>query len=131
MRRLALLCLAFAACDTPSPHFKGIAPTTVAVDGSTFDIRVKDELAEALRTNAQYAPRFGPIRARAAFAMARVSGCSVKRISGDQALAIGELDCNGAEPPALRAIPPSYNCLNIQQWEGLIYTEFDCDPVPY
>ncbi|MDF1726725.1 MAG: hypothetical protein P1U53_03145 [Sulfitobacter sp.] len=86
------LCL-LAACNTPGPHFRGLPATTVTVQGSTFDVRVRDELAEAIRTNSEYAPRFGPIRDRARIAMAQVSGCRVKEVRGDQAQAIGILDC--------------------------------------
>jgi hypothetical protein len=71
----------------------GITPTVVTVDGSTFAVRVKGELAEAVRTNMQYAPRMGPIGDRAARAMAQVSGCTVREVRGDQALILGILDC--------------------------------------
>ena len=87
----AALCL--AACNTPSPKFRGLEPTRVTVDGSTFDVRVRDNTAEALRVNAEYAPRFGPIRERASKAMSLVSGCEVKAVTGDQALAFGRLKC--------------------------------------
>ncbi|MFU8862732.1 MAG: hypothetical protein ACNA7O_02375 [Rhodobacterales bacterium] len=86
--------LALAACDAPSPHFMGIAPTRVEVDGSLFAVRVKGRLAEAVRVNPQYAPRMGPIGERAARAMEQVSGCSVREIRGDQALILGILDCD-------------------------------------
>lgn len=79
------LCLFTAACNTAGPHFRGLPATTVTVDGSTFDVRVRDELAEAIRTTPEYAPRFGPIRARAARAMAMVSGCEVREVRGDRA----------------------------------------------
>jgi hypothetical protein len=92
MRLLVLLCL-LAACNTPTGPFRGLAPQRVTVDGSTFDVRVSGDLAEAIRVNAQYAPRMGPIDARAARAMAEVSGCRVKRVTGDQALLLGRLDC--------------------------------------
>jgi len=92
MRYLALL-LALTACNTAGPHFRGLPATTVTVDGSTFDVRVRDELAEAIRTNPEYAPRFGPIRDRAGRAMAMVSGCEVIAVRGDQAQATGILKC--------------------------------------
>ena len=87
---LSVLC----ACNTPSPPFRGLSPTRVTVDGSTFDVRVRGTHAEAICVNAEYAPRFGPIRARAAEAMAQVSGCRVVTVAGDQALALGTLDCD-------------------------------------
>ena len=87
------LALFLAGCNMPGPHFRDLPATRVTVDGSTFDVRVRDELAEAMRINMEYAPRFGPIRGRAARAMALVSGCEVREVRGDQALATGLLDC--------------------------------------
>ena len=92
---LLLALLVLTACNTPGPHFRGLPATTVTVEGSTFDVRVRDDKAEAIRTNMEYAPRFGPIRKRAAIAMAQVSGCRVKEVRGDQAQALGLLDCKG------------------------------------
>lgn len=89
---LALVVL-LAACNTPGPHFRGLEATRVTIQGSTFDVRVRGELAEAIRVNSEYAPRFSPVRERAAIAMAQVSGCEVKDVRGDQALATGLLDC--------------------------------------
>ena len=56
---LTIFCTALAACNTPSIGFRGIDPATVTVEGSTFDVRVKGTVAEAIRTNMQYAPRMG------------------------------------------------------------------------
>lgn len=121
-----------AACNTPSPHFRGSQVTRVAVDGSVFDVRVRGNLAEALRINPQYSPRFGPIRERAGFAMAQVSGCKVVEVLGDQALATGVLACK--ERPAGWIAPTvamSYSCLEVSQWvnegPGPNYAEFECD----
>jgi hypothetical protein len=88
------LCCVLAGCNTAGPHFRDLPATRVEVDGSVFDVRVRGELAEAMRVNMQYAPRFGPIRDRAARAMAQVSGCVVTEVRGDQALATGLLDCS-------------------------------------
>jgi hypothetical protein len=88
-----------ASCDTPGPHFRGLEATRITIDGSVFDVRVRGDLAEALRVNAEYAPRFSPVRERAARAMAQASGCVVKEVRGDQALAIGLLDCRKRGPP--------------------------------
>ncbi|MEL7098071.1 MAG: hypothetical protein AAGM84_04510 [Pseudomonadota bacterium] len=97
--RYVLAFLLLAACNTASPGFRGIDATRITIDGSTFDVRVRELRAEAIRINAEYAPRFGPIEGRAARAMAQVSGCRVARVSGDQALAFGALDCGGGAPP--------------------------------
>lgn len=91
--RLFLALLLLAACNTPTAPFRGIKPVRVTIDGSSFDVRVRGDLAEAIRVNAQYAPRLGLIEGRAARAMAQASGCAVRRVSGDQALLLGQLDC--------------------------------------
>ena len=85
--------IAFAGCNTPSMGFRGIEPVTLTVEGSTFDVRVNGTRAEAIRTNAQYAPRMGPMGDRASVAIEKVSGCIVKRFGGDQAVIFAELDC--------------------------------------
>ncbi len=88
------LFVSLAGCNTPGPHFRDLPATRISVDGSVFDIRVRGELAEAMRINPEYAPRFGPIKARAAFAFEAVSGCKVVKVLGDQALATGVLACD-------------------------------------
>ena len=103
MRVLFLfVCLiGLVACNTAGPHFRGLPATRITVAGSVFDVRVNGDLAEALRVNPEYAPRFGPIRQRAAFAMAAVSGCEVEDVLGDQALATGRLDCRERHAPVM------------------------------
>ena len=120
------------ACNTPGPHFRGLPATRITIDGSTFDVRVRDRLAEALRINSEYAPRFGPIRDRAARAMAQVSGCKVTEVRGDQALATGILDC-GKGPPRDRLLPgDSYSCYPVDNWKAGgddLFVAYDCDPI--
>lgn len=134
MFRLYIFALTLlVACNTPSPHFRGVPATRITVDGSVFDVRVKGNLAEAIRVNAQYAPRFGPIRSRAAFAMAQVSGCKVKQVDGDQALATGKLSCKDRPDSwAGQVGPSSYSCVQLSQWlrdsGEAAWIEFDCDP---
>jgi len=89
----ALVMVIVTGCNMPSAHFSGLPATAITVDGSDFDVRINGNQAEAIRTNMEYAPRFGPIRDRAARAMAQVSGCEVTHVAGDQALAVGKLDC--------------------------------------
>lgn len=111
MRWAFFLFLFLSACNSPHPHFRGIAPTTLTVDGSTFDIRVRNNLAEAIRTNAQYAPRLGPIEPRARSAIEMVSGCRVKEMRGDQAQLTGILDCGNGGPRIDRMRPQGdYDC---------------------
>ena len=95
---LTIFCTALAACNTPSIGFRGIDPATVTVEGSTFDVRVKGTVAEAIRTNMQYAQRMGQMGGgRASVAIEQVSGCKVKRFGGAQADIFAELDCKSAQ----------------------------------
>jgi hypothetical protein len=87
------VCLMLMGCAAPSSHFQGIDPVRVTVEGSTFDLRQRGTLVEAVRVNPQYAPRLGPLRHRARRAMAFASGCDVKWVMGDQAVLLGRLNC--------------------------------------
>ena len=91
--RYVTFVLLLAACNTPSPAFRGLPVSTVTIEGCTFDVRHTGTKAEAIRTNTQYAPRFGPIKDRATTAIEQVSGCEVRSISGDQAVAVAKLKC--------------------------------------
>jgi hypothetical protein len=130
---LALILIVLAACNTAGPHFRGLPATTVTVDGSTFDVRVRGELAEAIRTNTQYAPRFGPIQDRAGQAMAMVSGCEVREVRGDQSQATGILNCGTRGKRRVPVTPVALDCVpvrgtEISQLSGTS-VEIDCDPV--
>ncbi len=107
---LIVMSLLLVACNTPGPHFRGLPATRVTVEGSTFDVRVRDRLAEALRINPEYAPRFGPIQTRAGVAMQQVSGCKVTEVRGDQALATGLLDCGSGPPKQAMTVGLHYEC---------------------
>lgn len=109
---LLIALLILAGCNTPSIPFRGIAPSTITVDGSTFDVRVKALRAEAIRTNVQYAPRLGPIGQRADAAIERVSGCRVSRSKGDQAVIVAALDCGAGAPPIVPNAP-DYECYSV------------------
>lgn len=95
-----------AGCNTAGPHFRDVSSTRIGVDGSVFDVRIKGNLAEAIRINPEYAPRFGPIRRRAMIAMETISGCDVIDILGDQALATGVLNCDARPLPSHRFVSP-------------------------
>ena len=128
---MLMLMALLAACNTAGPHFRGLPATTVTVDRSTFDVRVNGRLAEALRTNPEYAPRFGPIRHRAAKAMELVSGCTVKEVRGDQAQATGLLDCGKGGPRIDRLKPQGeYSCYTIDKYvspaTGELVLDLDC-----
>ncbi|SEP14974.1 hypothetical protein SAMN04490248_12940 [Salinihabitans flavidus] len=82
-----------AACNTPSPHFRGAEVTRITVQGSTFDVRRRGRLAEAIRVNPQYAPRLGAVARRAETAIEQVTGCPVRELRGDAAVVLGILKC--------------------------------------
>jgi hypothetical protein len=127
--------LLMAACSAGTPHFRDVPATRVAVNGSVFDIRVRGELAEAVRVNSQYAPRLGPIRDRAALAMAQVSGCPILDVLGDAAVTIGVLGCDrkAGERLLLTAVStPNYECIDFGIYKGDGkndgYQVFECTP---
>ncbi|MEP1767922.1 MAG: hypothetical protein ABJJ53_14945 [Sulfitobacter sp.] len=130
--RVLFLILALAGCNTAGPHFRGLPASTITVDGSTFDVRVRGELAEAIRINSEYAPRFGPIRDRAGRAMAIVSGCQVKEVRGDQAQATGILRCGKGHPQRPPERRSGLECIPIRGTElkqlGGSSIEIECDP---
>ena len=134
VKRVLIMLLMLCGCNTAGPHFRGLPATTVTVDGSTFDVRVRGELAEVIRTNSEYAPRFGPLHERAGRAMAMVSGCEVKEVRGDQAQATGILKCgkgDDAHKPvaslALECVPVRVSSL--KQLGGVLI-EIDCQATP-
>lgn len=106
------------------------------IGGAAFDIRVRDNLAEAIRTNAQYAPRRGSLAAQATFAMETVSGCKVRDLKGDQTYLIGQLDCDGSGEvyrPARGAGSTELECLTLDAYvsaaTGEHVLDLECDPV--
>ena len=133
--RLIPILLLLCACHAPGPHFRNVPAVRVTVSGSTFDVRVRDKLGEAIRTNAQYAPRLGPIADRAKTAIELASGCRVQRLKGDQAQIIGELDCGdgAARTEVVSAIYRDFECLQTAEFRrpstGEIVRELDCTPI--
>jgi len=107
---LPLLIFAISACDTPSPGFKGVPATRVTVGKSTFDVRVDGNRAEAVRLNAEWAPRLEAVAPRAVVAIEQVSGCEVTKLGGDAALVVARLKCakGGKAPPYSQQI--EYDC---------------------
>lgn len=132
------LILAFAAavlltaCNAPSSDFRGVQPTRVTVQGSTFDVRLRNGRAEAIRVNMQYAPRFEQMQARAGAAMAMVSGCEAVDVTGDQAQAFARLDC-GKGPPPKRRKSAQIDCIPIAGSQiatgGEVSVQLDCTTI--
>ena len=133
MIRLLLLILALSACNTPGRNFEGLPATRVRVAEMVFDVRVRGELAEAMRINPQWAPRLSGVKDPAAIAMAHVSGCRVTEVRGDQALVLGLLDCGSGPKRRTGRAVVEFDCHVEDEWEseGLNQrtTVLDCEPV--
>lgn len=75
---LTIVCLFLvAACDGPSPEFRGIDGRSITVDGSDFIVRIKGDRAEAVRTNFEPRSEFRAVMARAIVAIETVSACQI------------------------------------------------------
>jgi len=87
--------LGLAACNTPSPAFKGVPAQTVTVGQSVFEVRQSGAQVELLRTNTEYAPTFSSIIPRASQAVVMATGCTPRPQSweGEQTLMQVEVDC--------------------------------------
>ncbi|WP_424832619.1 hypothetical protein [Ruegeria sp.] len=123
--------LFLTACSGGTPHFRDQPATRVSVNGSIFDVRVRGELAEAVRVNPQYAPRLGPIRDRAALAMAQVSGCPLLDVLGDAAVTVGVLGCDRELGEKLifgALMMRSYECVDYGYYRDYGYQVFECTP---
>ena len=126
------LCLALVACNTPGRYFDDVAPVRVAVDGARFDVRVREGLAEVIRTNPRYAPRRGRLGPQAVFAIEQASGCRVTRLEGDAAKMLGWLDCGAGAPSGP---PPSlgghFDCYTVNSYESPateeLVLDLDCE----
>lgn len=101
MWRNLILLMLLAGCAAPSAEFRDIPAIRIVVEGSVFDVRVKGNKAEAIRINAESAPRMGRIGVRAALAIEAASGCRVSRIDGDQAMIRARLACGKAKAKPL------------------------------
>lgn len=91
-----LICLAaLGACNTPPLGYAGIDPERVSIGKSTFDVRLKDGQAQAIRINSEFAPNLNYVAPRARAAMEQVSGCKVADGSmvGDSIVISADLDC--------------------------------------
>ena len=102
MRLSVLSVFLLAACDTPSTTFRGAPVQRITVAQSTFDVRVLDRRAEAIRLNGEWAPRLAAVKPRARIAIETVSGCKVRRLRGDQVMISADLKC----PNELVPLPP-------------------------
>ena len=102
MKYVFVFCVLVMGCDMPSTAFLGVEAQRITVGQSTFDVRVKNNRAEALRLNSEWAPRLAAVEPRARAAIEKVSGCKVARVRGDQAMMVADLQCGAASVP----LPP-------------------------
>jgi hypothetical protein len=86
-------------CNAAGPGFRGIEPVGAEVEGSRFLIRVRDDMAEVMRINPEFPARFGPISARAQKAVYLETGCIPAWVSGDPAMMVMGLSCDGRAAP--------------------------------
>ena len=93
----AALCAAAAAagCSSPSPRFGGAAPVVVEVGRYRFDVYARGDEAQAIRTNPLPFPPLVEVRAAAAEAIRRATGCEVPAggVRGDVAIVTARLSC--------------------------------------
>lgn len=116
-----------AACNTPSPAFYGVPAHRLTVGGSDFIIRIKGLKAEAIRTNAEWAPRMAATAPQGVAAIEAVSGCRVDKLTGDQAMMQARLDCGDGPAPA----PPFPLDLECEAYEiDTGYGALNCRPYP-
>ena len=77
MKNLSVVFILYlAGCDTASLGYMGVEAETVTVEGSTFDVRRKENEVELLRTNTEFAPTLRSIIPRAGRAVTEVTGCT-------------------------------------------------------
>ncbi len=100
MRFLTVFLMCFPlACSMAGPGFRGVTPVTREVEGSRFLLRVKDRMAEVTRTSFEFPARFGPISERAQKAVHLETGCEPEWVTGDPAMMVMGLSCNGEPAP--------------------------------
>lgn len=125
MRWIVVFLLA-AACNVPSPAFRGLAPVRTSVGESVFDVRIRGRHAQAIRVSREWAPRTASVAPRAAAAIAAVSGCDAPRLWGDQAMIEAVLICT-AESRAAKGVTRPHVCRAVPTQRRL--TEMACQPV--
>ena len=126
MNRMTLIALVLlAGCNTPGIKFRGVEPQRISIGKSTFDVRVDGTRAEIIRLNAEWAPRLASVAPRMVAAIEKVSGCKVRKLDGDQALATASLNCGGALEPLPKSHAYACEIDNLQ--DG--YADMICRPV--
>ena len=134
MRVLMFWALTLTGCNTASGYFGQSSVTQFEVEGSIFDIRVRDEAALAVRVSAEFMPEGVEIRQKAQVAIQKVTGCQVEYVLGDNNIILGLMDCDGFKQDWSKILAVSgvtdYICydINILSCGGPNgYTTFQCD----
>ncbi len=91
-----------AACDSPHPRMMNSDAKVITVEGSTFSVRVRGDIAEAIRTNWEPRREHGRILARAVVAIEETTGCDVRQntLKGDPALVAAKIRCPTGDAPS-------------------------------
>jgi hypothetical protein len=91
-----VISLGVAGCNGSHPAFMSVEPQTVTVEGSKFEVRIKEDWAQVIRKNFEYVPKTGEIFPKAAQAIEIVSGCTVipNSMKGDAALMNAKVKCD-------------------------------------
>ncbi|NSX53981.1 hypothetical protein [Parasulfitobacter algicola] len=117
----------------PPPAYYGVPATRMTVEGSTFDVRIKDNQAQAIRVNMQYAPRPDRMYPKAALAIEKVSGCRIAKgsLNGDQVIINARLACGGKAPRVPVPVVDQLECevTDIYENDGLrqVKADVECD----
>jgi len=93
---IGLVSVLATGCGGSHPAFMSVEPQIVTVDGSKFEVRVKEDKAQVIRKNFEYVPKIGETFPKAAQAIEMVSGCTVvaNSMMGDPALMTAKVKCN-------------------------------------
>lgn len=132
---ICMVVVLLGGCGAPSQYFRNISATRVTVGQAVFSVRVRGNIAESIRVNAQYAPRLGRLAEQAATAIQQVSGCKVEHVLGDAAVQLGLLNCGPNAPDwtaVLQQGSGGFDCIEVGAWtsgsSGTYYSDFECDP---
>lgn len=96
-----LLCLGLAACDAAGPGFRGTEKVVRRVEGSTFTLRFRGDMVEAIRTSPEAFPLFQTVARKATVAAQAETGCRADWVQGDQSMVLIGLACDGRKPPKI------------------------------
>ncbi|MEO1798454.1 MAG: hypothetical protein AAFR53_15805 [Pseudomonadota bacterium] len=98
-RLLLFVVLALAACNTPTPQFRGVVPLEMTVDGTAYRVFHEGDRAQAMRIGPALRPNRDAAQ-KITQAIEIATGCAVKGdIQGDVVLSTARVDCGaGARP---------------------------------